>query len=275
MSASIVARREVVAFMEDADQPHPNAIHSTSGARDYGFRGALIGGVTAYGWTVSTIVQALGEEWLDSGWVELRFRKPMHPGDALTVAVDATGTLTVHRSAELYVEAELCMEGRVGLGAAAWFPSLARPESSAPTAVEEKAVLSLEHAPVARDLASTDVWLGAAEASTFSREKERETLACFYGPRPRVHPAWLAEQPIRLLHHSYDYGPSIHTESLIQHLAPAHADQRIGVSGHCVAAFERKRHHYIVNDCLIADEGGCAVAALRHTAIFRVAAKKS
>ncbi|HJN91166.1 MAG TPA: hypothetical protein QGF05_00390, partial [Dehalococcoidia bacterium] len=85
----VTARREFRAFMEDPDNPNiPNVIHSTDAARDYGFDAALVGGVTAYGWTVSTIREAAGDRWLDDGWVDVAFRRPIYPDDDLTIAVE-------------------------------------------------------------------------------------------------------------------------------------------------------------------------------------------
>ena len=43
------SRHHFRAFMENPDEEKSNAIHSTSGAKDYGFQGALVGGATVYG----------------------------------------------------------------------------------------------------------------------------------------------------------------------------------------------------------------------------------
>ena len=257
--------RRIDAFMDDADAPKSNMIHSTDGAREYGFAGALVGGVTAYGWCVSTIVEALGNEWLDRGWTTLAFKRPIYPGDALDVVVDDTGALRVTR------DGAVCFAGDVGLGLAPWYHEVAVPVTRVPVpASASLPQLTLANAPVGKDLAPMATRLDADDAMQFAVEREHETLECFYGLVPRIHPAWLAEQPIRLLHHSFDYGPSIHTQSRIQHLGPAFAGQRFVVSGHCISAYERKGHAYIENDCLItADEA--PVVQLRHTSIFKVA----
>ena len=104
----------IQALMDDPDEIKPNPIHSTSVAQDYGFKGALIGGATAYGWTVRTIIEALGMEWLDHGWAELKFIQPMYPGDTLVVSVTDAGELTVKRGDDL------CFKGLVGLGDGPW-----------------------------------------------------------------------------------------------------------------------------------------------------------
>ena len=141
------------------------------------------------------------------------------------------GVLNVSR------EGVVCFEGSLGRGLAPWHADLALPVRREP--VEPGATLpelTLANAPVGKDLAPMEARLDPEEAEQFARERERETLECFYGTAPRVHPAWLAEQPIRLLHHSFDYGPSIHAQSRIQHLAPAFAGRRFVVSGRCTRA---------------------------------------
>jgi hypothetical protein len=51
--------------------------------------------------------------------------------------------------------------------------------------------------------------LSRADAEIFCRDKQHESLGCFYGENAFVHPAWLANQPIYWLHHSFSYGPAI------------------------------------------------------------------
>jgi hypothetical protein len=255
----------LTAFMDDPDEDKPNPIHSTGTAREYGFRGALIGGATAYGWTVASIVEALGVAWLDQGWTELSFRRPMYPGDELDIHIDEGGELRVT------CNAELCFSGRVGLGNRAWLEQMTLPERHEarrqPDALPE---LTLGNAPVGLDLLPRAVTVNVADAHEFNQVRQREPLPMFAGSRPRVHPAWIAEQLIHLLHHSFDYGPSIHTASWIQHLGAAFADDTFTIRGHCVAAYERKGHHYLVNDGSIEDSAQQLIARLRHTAIFRI-----
>ena len=74
-----------------------------------------------------------------------------------------------------------------------------------------------------------------------------------------------------LLHHSYDYGPAIHTRSQIQNLAPAMAGQTITMCGQFIETFERKGHWYGVVDGVMLSETGQQLARLRHTTIYQVA----
>ena len=98
---------EFTAFMDDPDADKPNPIHSTETAKEHGFRGALVGGATAFGWTARTIVEALGPEWLDSGWVHLKFVDPIYPEDPLRFEVepddDKLWRLGVKRDADVCI----------------------------------------------------------------------------------------------------------------------------------------------------------------------------
>lgn len=259
-----MTRHQITALMDDPDADKPNPIHSTDTARAHGFRGALVGGVTAYGWTVRTITQALGESWLDNGWVHVKFVNPVYPGDVLDVDV-SDGKLTVNNADGI------CFAGEVGVGRAPWLDELAvsqvQPGQQRATSAP---LLTLANAPVGEQLKPMVVPLSVAQAHDFAREQHHETLPVFFSAVPRVHPAWLAERLIHWLHHSFDYGPAIHTSSHIQHLARAQAGQSFTVTGCCVDAFERNGHHYIVNDASIHDEGEIEVARVRHTAIFRL-----
>ncbi len=264
---SIVAQQRMTAFMDNPDAPRPgNPIHSTGGAKAYGYEGALVGGASVYGWAVRTIVEALGEVWLDEGWAEVQFRRPVYPGDELDISVADDGVFNIAKGDQV------CIRGEVGLGEANWLVDLAMPTSLKPDPPADKLpALTMENAPVGRDLKARAVPTPVDEIVAFAREKEGESLECFLSKRPRLHPGWIASQLTHLLHHSYDYGPAIHAASHMQHLRPAYAGQTLTVAGHCVEAYERKGHHYIVNDGAILGEQGEILVRIRHTAIFEVA----
>ena len=293
---AILAEDLLTAVLDDADEPKPdNMIHSTDGARAYGYRAALVGGATVYGWAVRTIVRALGPGWLTHGWAQVTFRKPVYPADSLRAHVLASGELALYRdssgdgqrntpepygsepyTSEPYAAEigapEICIDGQVGLGDAPWLADLRYPELLLP--VERASVvprLTPDNVPRGQPLIARRVPLSRQEAVRFARDKERESDLQFVGDSPLAHPAWLASQPIYLLHHNFEYGPAIHVQSHIQHLAPALVDTAYLVAGSCVDSYERKGHFYMVNDCLLRDGAGTDVARLRHTVIYQVA----
>jgi len=66
-------------------EPHENKIHEDDLARQYGFKGGLVPGVTVYAWMTHPVVEALGSEWLERGSFETRFAKPIYYEEPATV----------------------------------------------------------------------------------------------------------------------------------------------------------------------------------------------
>lgn len=266
-----ITEHHVTAFLDGPDNRNiPNEIHSTEGAREYGYQAALVGGATVFGWATPAILEALGEGWLDHGWAEVAFRRPTYPGDELVVRVAAMA-----EGHELHIvgpDEHDRISGVVGLGDAPWLRELAEPER---IAGEERPAelprLTLEIAPVGADLRPLETLVSGEEMATYAREKQRSEHPLFAGDRPRLHPGWVAARPIRVLHHSYDYGPAIHARSHIQFCAPAEAGQAVTTAARFLEAYERKGHHYGVFDCVTRGEDGRVLIRQRHTTIFEVA----
>ena len=55
-----------------------NKIHEDGLARDLGFRGGLVPGVTVYAWMTHPVVAALGHAWIEHGTFRARFASPVY-----------------------------------------------------------------------------------------------------------------------------------------------------------------------------------------------------
>jgi hypothetical protein len=264
---------EFVATMDDPDDPEMyerNRIHTTAGAQEYGFTGAFVGGVTLYAWCVPTIVAALGDEWLDYGWVNVRFRRPTYPGTRVTVRVtprrDGTSGFEAVKD-----DGEASIVGDVGLGRAPWLGDL----TETPFAPPEpdggpRPFLTLEGAPVGERLNSYRYGPHTPAPET-SGPAVAEIINLDTAAGPVLHPAVIARQMIALLMRSYDYGhPAIHVSSHIQNLARIPAGEDVVACGTFVDAYERNGHHQAVLDTDLYSVGGERLARLRHVNIFKV-----
>lgn len=264
--------RRLTAFLDGEDSPTiSNPIHSTAVAAEYGFRAALVGGVTVYGWMAPAILQVLGERWLEDGWADVAFRQPVYPGDAMRAQAleRPDGTAEV---AMLNQDETVCIRGEVGLGTAPWFGELNQTARRLPEPRPgQLPALTLETAPVDSDLRPMAVPFPLEDAEAYARNLQRDEVGPWYGSHARVHPGWIAARMTPLLKHSYNYAPAIHTRTQVQHLAPAMAGQTFTVAGHFLRAYEQKGHHYGVVDGVFLAEDGQELARLRHTTIFRVA----
>ena len=252
------------AFLKDPDADRPdNPIHSTAGGQQHGFKSALVGGVHVFGWTTGAFLESLGDQWLESGWVEISFRRPVYDGDVMTVNL-AGESFTVTNPA-----ADVCLEGRAGLGSP---PFQIEPiEFAAPEPQPaDRPRLTLDSAPVGQTLRSMGVSWHSTDQEPFVEQWLEDANPRYHGTQPDCHPAWIARQPIDLLHHSFDYGPAIHTDSQIQYLAPARVGDEFVIAGRCADAFDKRGHHFIVNECALFGSDEQELVRLRHTAIFKL-----
>src|SRR5947208_6240888 len=67
-----------------------NRIHSDDVAKQYGFRGGLVPGVTVYAYMTRLPVERWGREWIERGEMGARFVAPLYEGE--TAAVEAEET---------------------------------------------------------------------------------------------------------------------------------------------------------------------------------------
>ncbi|MPZ98929.1 MAG: hypothetical protein GEU80_06235 [Dehalococcoidia bacterium] len=277
MAETLIAERAFLATMRDPDDPDMmkrNAIHTTGGAAQYGFQGALVGGVTLYGWAVPTILDAFGEEWLDRGWVFVRFRRPTYPNTQMTVRIvrgdDAPATFSVVNDQD-----EVCMHGDIGIGDAPFLGEFhVSPRRDADPTLEVHDALTLEGAPIGTELRTLGYRISVEEAREFGLQQEVQS-PLFTGDQPLVHPSVIARHMITLLAHSYEYGrPAIHVSSHIQHIGRVEAGQDLALSGQFIDAYERGGHHYAVIDANLYGEDGRELARIRHTNIFKVAKRE-
>jgi acyl dehydratase len=274
-TATDAADQTVVAFLDEGDGSEvANPIHADGFAREHGFRGPLVGGVTVWGWATQAILDAAGPAWLDRGWSEIVFRQPTFPGDRVEIRVRAQTGQGKDRFAVRMTNQDGvdCVVATLGLGNAPWLGELTASSRLAPgPAPDPKPQLLLDRAPIDQDLVPMSVSGSAEDARAYVRRSQPADDRRFAGDRPRLHPGWIAGRPEDLLRHNFEIPASMHIRSRLQHLAPAVAGGRIAVAAKCVEAYERKGHHVGVFDCLVLDEGGVRLAHIRHTTIFRIA----
>ena len=264
------AATTLTAFLTNPDDPSiSNPIHSSDVARQYGFEQAIVGGASVYAWCARTIIEALGDEWLERGWADISFRRPVYPGDQLTIAVDDDRNFSVTNQ-----EGHRAIVGVVGPGEAPFLAELTKPSRiDAGPAVDPAPPLTLASAPIGIDFVPMGVDFSEDVANEFARDVLHDEAPPWAGAGAVANPGWLAARPIHFIKHNVSYGPSIHARSHIQHLATLPVGSTLVVAGRMVDAYERNGHHYAVTDCLLLGTGNEPVAQIRHTNIFRVAAR--
>ena len=297
MTTAIV-ERTITAFLDGDDSIEiNNIIHSTEGAARYGYTGPLVGGTTVYSWSIAALIEALGETWLDEGWIEFQLRKPVYPNEIITTSVhqtppsggesdtsrflpplggDAEGrgglpvafTMTKHTG-------DIAVRGAAGLGIADFNSEITNATDRTPQPQPaDRPFISRAVAPLGQDLPAMEIPLSAAEAARYADEKARDSDPLWHGARSRVHPGWIAQRANALLAHTWRY-TAIHASSQIQHLAPVHSDQTLLVSGRLASGYERKGHEYADIDLTITAEDGRDLVRMRQPTIYQVAPRTS
>ena len=259
-----------------------NRIHSDEVARQYGFRGGLVPGVTVWAYLSHPVVEAWGRDWLEGGSMKARFLRPLYDGEEATVAATDAGaahdagatqpdrlgpmTLALHDSA-----GELCATAEASLG------SEAGPGGGA-TPMELMAGFAEAPLPSEPPAASAEVLEGLAVLGThsvaFDASRARAYLDAIgedlpvYRDQGLAHPGWLLHQANTALTRNVVLGPWIHASSAVHNLEAVEDGARLSVRGRPKRVYERKGHRLVDLELLYVRDGSVPVMHVEHTAIY-------
>src|SRR5262245_34016721 len=168
-----------------------NLIHDDGVARQHGFRGALVPGVTVYAYLTQPLVSAFGSAWMTRGTASVRFVRPVLAGEEVLVAgvvtsreaagVTAKVTASTHASGE-------CAVADVTVPAGAPTPVNLALYAAAP--------LPAERPPVSRAVLERPGPLGTPETlydeacAAAYLEGVEDGLPVYRGPQGSIHPAF-------------------------------------------------------------------------------------
>jgi acyl dehydratase len=245
-----------------------NRIHDDAEARRWGFAGALVPGVTVYGYLTRPVVAALGEAWLDAGGASVRFLRPVLDGEEVLVRPDgdAGGGAWTLRVLDAGGQERAVAEVRRQAGGPPVDPGT-YPAVPPPA---ERPAGSRDELAVGRVLGTAEATYDEREAAEFL-DGQADTLALYRGPGARVHPAFYLRLANRVLTGTVRVSPWIHLASRVRHLGPARLGERLRARGRIAAAYERKGRELVEMDVLVlAGPPPRPVAEIRHTAIWRL-----
>ena len=288
MTTAIV-ERTITAFLDGDDSLEiNNIIHSTAGAARYGYTGPLVGGTTVYSWSIAALVEALGDTWLDQGWVEFQLRKPVYPSEVITTRVTPISDSVIPAQAGISPQdsaaveftmtkhtGDIAVRGTAGLGVADFNTEISTATDRAPQPEPaDRPFITRAVAPLGEDLPAMAIDLSAADAAWYAEQKARDAHPLWHGANARVHPGWIAQRANALLAHTWRY-TAIHASSQIQHLAPVHPDQTLLVSGRLDSGYERKGHEYAIIDLTVTAEDGQDLVRMRQPTIYQVGERET
>jgi acyl dehydratase len=255
-----------------------NRIHDDAVARQHGFAGALVAGVTIYGYLTRVAVEAWGIEWLRRGTATVRFTRPVYDGDVVTLSGRIVGRSGRPDAGETLAAIEARTPGgnvaATLMAGLAWGGPVMTPDPSRHPA----APLPMSPAPASSEalrslgpLGSPVVELDAGTLATAAHDLD-DASPLYRGPSGVLHPALLLRQANRILSANVALGPWIHASSDVAHSDLARAGDRLETRGRVARVYDRKGRDWVDLDLVVVAGGVRPIARIRHTAIYRMPA---
>jgi acyl dehydratase len=250
-----------------------NKIHDDQIAREFGFRGGLVPGVTVYAYLTHPLAEAFGAAWLERGTAAVRFLKPIFDGEEVLVSGVVTGrdaksiTATVTAVTESTGE---CATLVATLPSGSPVPLNLALYRAAPLPAE-RPLATREHF-ASLDALGTPVNPYDDERRDEYTARVSDSLALYQGPRGWVHPAFILDQSNKALSLNARMSPWIHAGSVVRQLGGARVGETLATRGRVRSLFEKKGRQFIEADlAIVAGDRPRPVAHVLHTAIYRLA----
>ena len=246
-----------------------NKIHDDTVAKQYGFRGGLVPGVSVYAYMTYPLVHSCGEAWLTRGTAQVQFAKPVYEGDQITV------TGTVNMVAESEMRFDLASTNAEGVACGIGTAALPTASGTAPDPAEipigprqaPRVPISWEAVVVGQPLPLLTLTVTQQDNEEYCYT-HADDLMLYRGPRGCVHPGILLRQCNRIFSEHFILGPWIHVASDITTYRPCQVGEALEIRGIPVQKFEKKGHEFVVLDVLM-HAAGETVQRVKHTCIFR------
>jgi hypothetical protein len=264
----------------NASEHSENRMHSDDVARRFGFKGALVPGVTVFAHMTRPLVERYGERWLGQAIAEVTFAKPAYEGDLLTIAPPAdandSGPGQAPEARPDGDAVDLTCRNEEGV-------ELARMRSHIPQqrpAVDPRSDIAPAPPSGERPLVTWELmevgqpfpalrWAPTQADNLQWCDDVGDDLPLYRtGATPPIHPGFVLRQANFVLRNRFTLPAWIHTASRIVF----HAVLRVGGEYEVRAIPEEKwqrKGHELVRLYVAIRQGGSTLGEISHTAIFR------
>lgn len=252
-----------------------NRIHSDEVARQFGFTGALVPGISVYAYLTRPFMENHGVEWLGGGHrVATRFLKPAYQGENLTVtggSTDLEGNTAPEEMTQIFNKSGLMLAdlkninpGRVhrhrsqaGFKGVAAPEGYQRPPVSWEGLILEKPMYGLEWAPAKED--------NLAWCDTVN-----DDLPLYgQGESPPIHPGFLQAMANLVFMNSFVLDAWIHTGTVTTFHKPLLTGKKLNIQAMPAEKWEKKGNQFVTLYITISEDSKPAVEML-HSAIFKL-----
>lgn len=262
------------AFSERAFNQVPdseNRIHSDEVAREHGFRGGLVPGVTVSAYLLHPAVVSWGSDFLERGAAHVTVQKPVYDDAPFRVSI-------VHESGDAY-DAELldesgtrCAVASCSLTAGLPSPPVRRGD---PPAGAERAPATREGLELLqrRGMGAVKVtWGAGAPMTRYFRDEQKMPELLRISGGGFANSAFLLGTTNWLLAANVDLGPWLHLETWSQNWRAVSNGDTLVVEGRVLDLFERKGHRFVDVDAGIFFDDSAPAARVRLRAIYKLRA---
>ncbi len=242
-----------------------NRMHSDDVAASYGFKGALVPGVTVFSHMTQPLIARHGAAWLARGWAEVAFLKPAYDGDLLVVqgTRDADGGYALNCVNDAGVEL-----ARMTAGLRETPPVIDARSTLPPAPPREKQLVTWELMEAGVPFPVLE-WNSTRDENLEWCDGARDELSIYReGATPLLHPGLLLRQANLALRNRFTLPAWIHTASRIQFNSAAHAGDSLEVRAVPEEKWRHKGHEF-VRLYVCVRRGEQVLAEIMHTAIFQ------
>ena len=241
-------------------------MHSNDVALAYGFKGALVPGVTVFSHMTQPLVAKFGAGWLARGSAEVAFAKPAYDGELLSVHAKVAASADTYELTcvnEQRVELARMSARLRGLPISADARAFGEPAA----AISEKQLVTWELMDIGVPFPVL-VWKPTPSDNLDWCTDVRDELPLYReGVAPVLHPGLVLRQANLALRNRFTLPAWIHTGSRITFHAALHAGESFEVRAIPEEKWRRKGHEFVRLYVAILRDGGL-VAEILHTAIF-------
>lgn len=249
-----------------------NKIHDNDVARQYGFTGGLVPGVTIYAYMSQPVVAAFGAAFLERGRMYARFIKPFYELEWCTVTATVTSNDANGIALDLQAhndEGALCAVGTATLPATAQ-----QPPSASDFPVAE---LPADRPPVSHEALAGMAVLGTLDEhfdleGDWARYQEDfpDASALHQGPGALASTGFLIRKANSALSMNVRLNPWIHVSSDVSHFSVLRPGERLQTRSTLRELFDRKGHRFVRLDVLLLGDNERPVMHVDHTAIYDI-----
>lgn len=254
----------------NASTQSENRMHSDDVARQFGFKGGLVPGVTVFSHMTHPMVTRYGEDWLARGTAEVSFAKPAYEGERLSIHI-ADAAERTHLLTCLNDDGIELARMSAALPAAAR-PADARGDIAPVPQLDERPLVTWDLMEIGMPFPALH-WAPTLADNIQWCDDNRDDLPLYRaGATPPLHPGFILRQGNFVLRKRFVLPAWIHTESHIRFLDVAHVGGHYEVRAIPEEKWTRKGHEFARLFVAIRRDGR-TVTEITHSMIFRPRAK--